>query len=102
IERLTDDRELAVGSVSVVLRKCGNPKCHCAHGSGHPQTLFLFRGDDGKRRCKLIRQNDTFRMIEAHENYRSFRDDMKQLRAIDTEEKRILVALADRRAIQYD
>ena len=34
LRRLTSDQELAVGTVSVVERKCGNPACHCAKGAG--------------------------------------------------------------------
>jgi hypothetical protein len=40
-------------------------------------------------------------MLRAGERYREFREDLKQLRAIDLEEKRILVALAEVRAIHY-
>jgi len=99
LRRLTQDHELAVGSVSVVRRKCGNPSCHCAHGPGHLQTLFLFK--DSKRRCKLIRRTDEARLHQAGKHYREFREDIKQLRAIDRGEKEILVALRDLRAIYY-
>ncbi|MFC1543946.1 DUF6788 family protein [Gemmatimonadota bacterium] len=43
IRSLTDPGELAIGSVSVVRRKCGNPSCHYAQEEGHPQILYLFR-----------------------------------------------------------
>jgi hypothetical protein len=103
IRRLTREHELAIGTVSVVNRKCGNPNCHCVEGSGHPQTLFLFKDDkEGRRRCKLVRRADESWMLQAGERYREFRQDLKQLRAIDLEEKRILVALAEVRAIHYE
>ncbi len=102
VRRLKGEHELAIGTVSVVNRKCGNPNCHCVEGPGHPQTLFLFKDEkQGRRRCKLVRRADEIRMLRAGERYREFRDDMKQLRAIDLKEKRILMALAEVRAIRY-
>jgi hypothetical protein len=102
IRRLKREHELAIGTVSVVNRKCGNPTCHCVKGSGHPQTLFLFKDEtEGRRRCKLVRRADESWMLKAGERYREFREDMKALRAIDLEEKRILMAIAEVRAIEY-
>ena len=92
-----------MGTVSVVKRKCGSPNCHCAQGQGHPQTLFLFQDEEeGRRRCKLVRRADEARLLKAGDRYRQFRDDMKRLRAIDSEEKLILMALARGRAIHYE
>ena len=98
---LTLEHALAVGSVSTVRGTCGKPNCRCAHGERHPQVLFLFRGDDGRRRCKLIRQNDARRMLLAGERHRKCRDALKQLRAIQKEEEQILMALIKERAIDY-
>jgi hypothetical protein len=102
IRRLKREHDLAIGTVSVVNRKCGNPTCHCVNGPGHPQTLFLFKDEtEGRRRCKLIRRADESWMLKAGERYREFREDMMALRAIDLEEKRILMAIAEVRAIDY-
>ena len=102
IRRLKREHDLAIGTVSVVNRKCGNPRCHCVEGPGHPQTLFLFKDEtEGRRRCKLVRRADESWMLKAGERYREFREDMKALRAIDLEEKRILMAIAEVRAIDY-
>jgi hypothetical protein len=103
IRRLKRKHALAIGTVSMVNRKCGNPSCHCVEGPGHPQTLFLFKDEKtGRRRCKLIRRADETRMLGAGERYREFREDMKRLRAIDLKEKQILMALAEERAIHYN
>jgi hypothetical protein len=68
-----------------------------------PQTLFLFNDEkEGRRKCKLVRRADEAWMLRAGECYREFREDLKQLRAIDLEEKRILMALAEVRAIRYE
>lgn len=103
VRRLSRDREMAWGSVSVVRRKCGNPRCRCADGLGHPQTLFLFKDEKkGCRICKLVRRADERRMLKAGENYREFRAGIRRLRAIDSEETRILVAIAGGEAIRYE
>ena len=48
-----------------------------------------------------LEQGMSLRMLRAGRRYRQFREDLKQLRAIDLEEKRILMALAEVRAISY-
>ena len=94
--------ELAIGTVSVVRRKCGNSSFPCPEGAGHPQTLFLFKGDDGRRRCKLVRRQDEDRLQRAGRSYRELRDALRRLRAINQREERILVALMKRRALHYE
>lgn len=86
----------------MVARKCGHPTCQCARGQGHPQTLFLFKDEHGSRRCKLVRRADEPRLLRAGDRYREFREDLKQLRAIDRREKEILMALRELRALHYE
>ena len=102
LRRLAHVPEVAVGSVSVVPRKCGKPSCHCAQGGGHPQTLFLFRGEDGRRHCKLVRQADADRLLRAGENYREFRANLRKLRAINQREEQILLRLLQQKAVHYE
>ncbi|MFQ5830997.1 MAG: DUF6788 family protein [Candidatus Methylomirabilia bacterium] len=102
LRRLGQADELAIGTVSVVRRKCGKPGCHCADGAGHPQTLFLFKGDDGRRHCKLVRRQDEERLLRAGRRYREFRAARRQLRAINQREERVLVALMKARALKYE
>jgi len=103
LRRLTQEHELAQGSVSEVYRKCGNPRCGCATGPGHRQVLFLFKDEDEqRRRCKLVRRADEKRLLRAGENYRQFRADLQRLRAIEQEEIRIVLAILTARAISYE
>ena len=102
LRRLMRVEELAIGSVSVVARKCGTPNCRCAKGGGHNQTLFLFRGEDGRRHCKLIRQADAQRLLGAGDRYREFRAGLKELRAINEREQQILEILMERQALHYE
>jgi len=103
LHSLMQEHELAIGTVSMIRRKCGNPNCHCAKGPGHPQVLFLFKDTkSGHRRCKYVRKDDESRMLRAGEHYRKFKEALKRLRAIDKQEKQFLMALAEKRAIHYE
>lgn len=101
LSKLTSSAELAVGTVSVVERKCGKLTCHCATGDRHPQVTFVFTDRDGIRRCKLIRRADEERVMEAYARYQEFKDALRKLRAINMEEKQILLAVRDYRSLTY-
>ncbi len=102
LRRLTAQGELAIGTVSMVNRKCGNPTCHCADGDGHPQVQFLFKDDDGRRRCKFVRKADEQRLLRAGERYVAFRTDLRRLNDINSREREILMSLRDLRGIRYE
>ena len=103
LRRLTKEQEIAMGSVSRVNRKCGNPRCHCVQGPAHPHVLFLYTDKETEqRRCKLVRRADEKRMLQAGKRYKEFREDMMRLRAIDKKEKQILMALVESRSIRYE
>lgn len=102
IRLLSGSQELAVGTVAMVRRKCGSPRCRCATGEGHPQLLFLFTDKHGRRRCKLIRRADEKKLLRAGERYRNWREAFKQLRANEKRQKQILLALREDRSIHYE
>ena len=101
LRRLLSEKELAVGTVSWVDRTCGKPGCHCAHGPGHRQMQFLFKDANGRRRCRLVRKADHKRMSLASTRYRAFREGLKELKTIEKEESKILVALRRARQLTY-
>jgi hypothetical protein len=41
--------EALPGSLSVTLRRCGKPNCHCARGEGHPSWSLTFMVGGQKR-----------------------------------------------------
>lgn len=102
IRLLVSSRDMAVGTVARVRRKCGNPRCGCRGGQGHPQTIFLYKDDQGRRRCKLVRRADEARMEKAGDRYRKWRKALTRLRAIENRERRILLAEIKKRAISYE
>ena len=101
-QRLLKNQEMAVGSVSVVKGTCGKSACHCSSGkTGHPQTIFLFKGPDGRRRCKLVRREDSDQLLVAHQAYGDFRNHLRQLRHLSQKEQAVGVAIRKVRALKY-
>lgn len=80
---------LIVGTVCDVLRRCGNPACHCAKAPTHRQTLLLY-GKDGKRTSRFIRQRDVPWVRQAWRRYLRFKKALRELRALHFQELRLL------------
>jgi len=92
--------ELAIGTVYKVNKRCGSPYCHCRKGPGHPQIFFMFT-EEGKRRCKFVRQLDVQRMRKAAEQYKKCRDALRRLKSVHLQEIKILTDLIAKRGIKY-
>jgi len=97
---LLTGEEFAVGTVSWVMRRCGNPNCRCAKTPTHRQMQFLFT-EDGRRRCKLVRRSDEARVMAAGERYRQFRQALRELRNLNSDELAILRSYRDERGLTY-
>lgn len=100
IDKLIDAGPLCVGNVYDVMRRCGNPYCHCAEKPGHKQTLLIYTRK-GRRYCKLVRRKDEERIKQAWQNYRSFRKALRELRTLNQEELSILRAEIENRRLRY-
>jgi hypothetical protein len=100
IRTLESSHPLAIGSVARVHRRCGNPRCGCRDGAGHPQVLFLSKAG-AKRRCQLVRRADEKMMLAAHRRYRVWRQAWRRLRAIENRQKEIWLAEMKKRGILY-
>lgn len=99
---ILEDMEMAIGSVSVVEGTCGKSTCHCASGkTGHSQTIFLFKGTDGRRRCKHVRQDDSHKLLAAHKNYTDFRNNLRELRHLSQQEQAVGMAIRKERSLSY-
>ena len=48
LRRFNIPEDLLPGSLSLTHRRCGNPKCHCATGQGHPGWSLTFMVDGKK------------------------------------------------------
>ena len=100
IDRLIISGPLVVGNVYDVMRRCGNPYCHCAVKPGHRQTLPIYT-EKGRRYCKLVRRDDEERIKQAWQNYRCFRKVLREIRTLNQRELSILRAEIKNRRFRY-
>ena len=100
LKTMTGSERLIIGTVYDVLRRCGNPSCHCAEQPGHRQTLFIF-ARKGKRICKFIRQEDVDWVREAWKRYRAFKKDLRAIRTLQKRELKLLEVQMRQRHVSY-
>src|SRR5208282_4151225 len=98
---LVQGRPIIVGNVYDVMRRCGNPSCHCAVKPGHRQTLLIY-ADDGRRRCKFIRQADARWVKQAWDRYRECKKALREFRALQKRELAVLRAQIKARSVGYE
>lgn len=92
---------ILMGNVYDVMRRCGNPSCHCAAKPGHRQTLWIFT-EKGRRRCKFVRRQDAEWVKRAWQRYRDCRRALREIRALNQRELALLrVQIRDRR-VHYE
>ena len=101
LRKLTQGGPLIIGYVYDVMRRCGNPSCHCAAKPGHRQTLLIYM-DNGRRRCKFVRREDAERIKQAWERYRECRKTLGEFRALQKRELEILRAQIQARRVFYE
>lgn len=101
LAKLTHSDPIVVGNVYDVMRRCGNPSCHCAAKPGHRQTLLIYV-EDGRRRCKFIRGADAERIKQAWQRYRDCKKALQKFRALQKRELQVLRAQIQARRISYE
>ena len=101
LRTLQDPSPLLIGTVYDVLRRCGNPSCHCANKPTHRQTLLLYT-KQGKRHCRFVRKKDVREVQKAWMRYQEFRRALRQIRAINRREWDLLLAQMKKRAVAYE
>jgi len=101
LEALCDDEPFLVGSLSRVQRTCGKPTCHCATTPAHPAWV-LATTRDARRRCQVVRLADVEDLRRRVGLYRSFRKALRDLDAIDREQRTLLRGLMEGRNVPYD
>lgn len=99
--KLVQGRPIIVGNVYDVMRRCGNLSCHCAAQPGHRQTLLIYM-DDGRRRCKFVRQADARWVKQAWDRYRECKKALREFRALQKRELEVLRAQIKARSVGYE
>jgi len=100
IDALTSDEPLLIGSLSYVKRTCGKPSCHCATTPAHP-AWTLATTDAGRRRCQVVRLADVADVRSRVANYKSFKQLLRELEAVESEEAALLRGLMGDRNLLY-
>jgi hypothetical protein len=101
LSTLARGQPIIVGNVYDVMRRCGNSSCHCASKPGHRQTLLIYI-DNGKRRCKFVRQADAEWVKQAWERYRECKKALREFRALQNRELAVLRAQIQARRVSYE
>ncbi len=98
---LTRAEPLLVGSLSLVKRTCGKPTCHCAVKPGHA-VWTLATSREGRRRCQVVRLDDVEQVRRRVAAYKSFKQRLGELEAVESDEKEILRGLMENRNVTYE
>ena len=98
---LTHAKPLIIGTVYQTLRRCGNPTCACVKDPTHLQTL-LMAVHKGKRRCQFVRQEDFPTVRQAWDHYKEFRQALREIRALNRKELRLLGVQMKRKATSLE
>ncbi len=101
LKKLTNGESVVIGNVYDVMRRCGNPSCHCATKPGHRQTLLIYV-EDGRRSCKFVRKDDAPQVKAAWERYRGCRRALREFRALQKRELEVLRAQIKARRLFYE
>lgn len=101
LKKLTNGEPVVIGNVYDVMRRCGNPSCHCASKPGHRQTLLIYV-EDGRRHCKFVRKDDAVRVKAAWERYRECKRALREFRALQMRELEILRGQIKARRLFYE
>lgn len=101
LRTLTQGEPIVIGNVYDVMRRCGNPSCHCAVKPGHRQTLLIYV-EDGKRRCKFVRKADADKIKGAWDRYRECKKALREFRALQKRELEVLREQIQARRLFYE
>jgi hypothetical protein len=76
--------DLLPGSLTLNLTRCGQPRCHCATGEGHPSWVLTFMVN-GKRRVERIPRDWVDEVRRRVEAGREFQDAVREVLAANAQ-----------------
>ncbi len=79
--------DLSLGSIQKRMLTCGDPDCKCARGEKHGPYYYLTYTDPetGNPAQVSIEESEVSDLKERIENYRSFKEDLKELLDLEVE-----------------
>jgi len=100
VDALASDEPLLIGSLSHLNRTCGKPSCHCATTPAHP-AWTLATTTDGHRRCQVVRVADVVEVRQRVANYKAFKQLLRDIEAIESEQTALLRGFMEDRNMPY-
>ncbi len=92
--------ELAVGTLARAKRPCGNVRCgKCAKGPSHEQVVLYYTNEKGKRTSRFVRRDEETRFERASARYHEYREALRELKHLNSEEINLIGALKQSRSI---
>jgi hypothetical protein len=76
--------DLLPGSLTLNLTRCGQPRCHCATGKGHPSWVLTFMVN-GQRRVERIPKDWVEEVRRRVEAGREFQDAVREVLAANAQ-----------------
>ena len=84
LRRFPVPADLLPGSLTLNLTRCGQPRCHCATGKGHPSWVLTFMVN-GKRRVERIPKDWVDEVRRRVEAGREFQDALREVLAANAQ-----------------
>lgn len=101
LEIIIAEEQLIEGSLSDILVKCGRAGCHCEKKPAHPITRLNIR-EGGNIKNKLVRIDDLDRVRHLVQTYKNFKQALRELAAIENQEKEIFERIKKARNRRYE
>ena len=103
LDQLADTRPIIIGTLSLVKRRCGSPRCRCARGEGEGHaTWTLLTNYQGKRRCQVVKKKDLEKVRRRVERYQALKAAIRQLKDTDLQIYRTLRRVLEQRNELYE
>jgi hypothetical protein len=81
-ERFDIPGDILPGSLTMSPTRCGNPTCHCAHGSGHEAWMLM---SEGKHRVERIPREWVEDVRQRVEAGREFQEAVREVMTANAE-----------------
>ena len=89
INEILEIQLIIPGSYKVVYCKCGKDNCWCKNAAGHPFRRITW-SENGLSKTKAIPEKDVRWINEVTENYRIYKNKIKELQKIEKKLKILL------------
>lgn len=99
---LVNPRDMVIGSVYSLYKRCGNPVCkRCKKGQKHGPFKVISYTEAGMTRQVFIRKADRIKVISQAANYKNYQRKLLHLRRINNQIVELIKTIRDAKAYKY-